>query len=210
MEILSFEETRKLLNKYKVPYCETEIFNFQDKALAFAKKIGFPVVLKIHSRTIFHKSEIGGVRANIKNEDEFIEAWNQINENTKGRNIEGILVQKMLIGKEIAMGMKRDNQFGPVMMFGLGGIFIEVLKDVSFRIAPVNKDEALRMIKEIKGYKILEGYRTGEDINIVKVAEIMVSLSKMSMKEGNIIGMDFNPVIVNEKYAKLADFRIII
>lgn len=210
MEILSFEETRKLLNKYKIPYCETEIFNFQDKALSFAKKIGFPIVLKIHSRTIFHKSEIGGVKANIKNEEEFIEAWNQINENTKGRNIEGILVQKMLIGKEIAMGMKRDDQFGPVMMFGLGGIFIEVLKDVSFRIAPVEKTEAIKMIKEIKGYKILEGYRTGENINISKIAEIIVNLSKMSMKENSIIGMDFNPVIVNEESAKLADFRIII
>ncbi|MFA6251796.1 MAG: acetate--CoA ligase family protein [Candidatus Paceibacterota bacterium] len=210
MEILSFEETRKLLNKYKIPYCETEIFNFSDKALAYAKKIGFPVVLKIHSRTIFHKSEIGGVKANIKNEEEFINAWNQINENTKGRNIEGILVQKMLNGKEIAMGMKRDEQFGPVMMFGLGGIFIEVLKDVSFRIAPVNKEQSLEMIHEIKGYKILEGYRTGDDVNISKIAEIIVNLSKMSMKETNIIGMDFNPVIVNEEYAKLADFRIII
>jgi len=210
MEILSFEETRKLLNKYKIPYCETEIFNFSDKALAYAKKIGFPIVLKIHSRTIFHKSEIGGVKANIKNEEEFAIAWNQINENTKGRNIEGILVQKMLNGKEIAMGMKRDEQFGPVMMFGLGGIFIEVLKDVSFRIAPVNKEQALEMIHEIKGYKILEGYRTGDDVNISKIAEIIVNLSKMSMKESNIIGMDFNPVIVNSEYAKLADFRIII
>jgi acetyl-CoA synthetase (ADP-forming) len=210
MEILSFEETKKLLLKYKIPHCETEIFNFEDKALAFAKKIGFPVVLKIHSRTIFHKSEIGGVKANIKDEKEFTEAWNQINENTKGRNIEGILVQEMLSGKEIAMGMKRDNQFGPVLMFGLGGIFIEVLKDVSFRIAPVDKVEALKMIKEIKGYKILEGYRTGDDVNIPKIADILVGLSKMSMKEDHIIGMDFNPVIVNKESAKLADFRIII
>ncbi|MCK9393291.1 acetate--CoA ligase family protein, partial [bacterium] len=88
--------------------------------------------------------------------------------------------------------------------------FIEVLKDVSFRIAPIDKAEAIKMIKEIKGYKILEGYRTGEDVNVSKIADILVNLSKMSMKEEYIIGMDLNPVIVNKDYAKLADFRIII
>lgn len=210
MEILSFEETKKLLVKYKIPCCDVEIFNFKEKALDYAKRIGFPVVLKIHSRNIFHKTEVGGVKVGIKNEEEFLSAWEDIDESMKGRNIEGIMVQEMLSGKEVAVGMKRDAQFGPVIMFGLGGIFIEVLNDTSLRIAPVNKKEALLMIKQTKGYKLLEGYRGSEVVNIDRVIEIIVALSKMSLGEDYIKGIDFNPVIVNESYARLADFRIII
>ncbi|MDD4409818.1 MAG: acetate--CoA ligase family protein [Candidatus Pacebacteria bacterium] len=210
MEILSFEETKNLFIKYNIPCCQTEIFNVKEKALAYAKKVGFPVVLKIHSKTIFHKSEIGGVKVGIKNEEEFIKAWDEISRNIEGRNIEGLLVQEMVGGREVAMGMKRDNQFGPVLMFGLGGIFIEVLNDVSFRIAPITKAEALVMIKEIKGYKILKGYREGKVVDIQKIADILVSLSKMSLKEEYIKGIDLNPVVVTDTYAKLIDFRVII
>jgi len=210
MEILSFEETKKLFSKYKVPCCETEIFNVKEKALDYATKIGFPVVLKVHSRTIFHKSEIGGVRIGIKDAEEFLEAWEEMSVKMAGRNIEGLLVQEMVSGKEIAMGMKRDEQFGPVLMFGLGGIFIEVLNDVSFRIAPINKDEAIEMIREIKGYKILEGYREGKTVNINKMADILIGLSKMSLKEEYVKGVDLNPIVVTEEYAKLIDFRIIV
>jgi acyl-CoA synthetase (NDP forming) len=210
MEILSFSETRKMLLKYKIPFCKTEIFNSKEKALAYAQKIGFPIVLKIHSRTIFHKSEIGGVRVGINNEDDFVEVWNEMKENTELRNIEGILVQEMINGNEMAIGMKRDPQFGPVLMVGLGGIFIEVLKDVAFRIAPIEKDEALKMIKEIKGYKLLEGYRNREGVNIDKLAVLLVNLSKLSINEKKILSIDFNPVMGNSKSVLVADFRLII
>lgn len=210
MEILSFEETKKLLTKYKIPCCKTEIFQVKEEALDFAKKIGFPVVLKIHSKNIFHKSEAKGVKVNIKNEQEFLASWEEIERNMKGREIEGIMVQEMLSGKEIAVGMKRDGQFGPVVMFALGGIFIEVLNDASLRIVPVSRKEALSMIKEIKSYKILEGYRGSGAVDIEKIAEIIVSLSEMSLAEKYIEEIDFNPVIASKNWAKLADFRIIV
>jgi succinyl-CoA synthetase beta subunit len=210
MEILSFEETKKILLKYKIPFCKTEIFNSKEKALAFAKKTGFPIVLKIHSRTIFHKSEIGGVKTGINNVDEFSAAWDEMKENSELRNIEGILVQEMVSGNEMAIGMKRDPQFGPVLMVGLGGIFIEVLKDVAFRIAPIEKAEALKMIKEIKGYKLLEGYRNREGVNMAKLAALLVNLSKLSANEEKILSIDFNPVMGNNKSVLVADFRLII
>lgn len=210
MEILSFEETKKLLTKYKLPFCRTEIFNSKEKALLFAENLGFPVVLKVHAQKIFHKSEIVGVKTNIQNKEEFETAWEEIQKNVEGKNIEGILVQEMLKGNEVALGMKRDSQFGPVLMFGLGGIFIEIIKDVSFRVAPVNKEEAMEMIKEIKGFKILDGARGRKKVDLDKIAEIIVNVSSLSIKEENIQSIDFNPVMISESRACIADFRIIV
>ena len=210
MEILSFEETKRLLLKYKLPFCRTEIFNSKEKALAFAKQIGFPVVLKIHAQKIFHKSELGGVKVNIKNEEEFVSAWDEIERNIQGKNIEGILVQEMVSGSEVAIGMKRDVQFGPVLMFGLGGIFIEIIKDFSLRIAPTSREEAIEMIKEIKGFEILNGARGKKKVDLNKIAEALVSLSALSMKEEKVQSVDFNPIIITDKQAMITDFRIII
>jgi acyl-CoA synthetase (NDP forming) len=210
MEILSFEETRNLLLKYKLPFCRTEIFNSKEKALAFAKQIGFPIVLKVHAQKIFHKSEIGGVRVNIKNEEEFIASWDEIEKNIQGKNIEGILVQEMVKGSEIAIGMKRDSQFGPVLMFGLGGIFIEIIKDVAFRIAPISIEEAIEMIKETKGFEVLNGARGKKKVDLEKIAGMIINLSNLSMKEEKIQTIDFNPVMVTDKQALITDFRIII
>jgi len=210
MEILSFVETKQLLAKYKIPVCRTEIFNSKEKALAFAEKIGYPVVLKIHAQKIFHKSELGGVKTNISNKEQFDKAWDEIMESIKGKNIEGILVQEMLSGNEVALGMKNDEQFGPVVMFGLGGIFIEIIKDVAFRLAPIGRKEALEMIQEIKGYNILQGARGKKPVDVESIIEMIVNLSKLSAKETNIKSIDFNPVIVNEKKALVADFRVII
>lgn len=210
MEILSFEETRRLLSKYKLPSCRTEIFNSKDKALAFAEKIGFPVVLKVHAQKIFHKSEIGGVKTNIQNKEEFDKAWEEIEKNIRGKNIEGMLVQEMRSGSEIALGMKRDPQFGPVLLFGLGGIFIEIIKDVSLRVAPINKEEALKMIKETKGAKILEGARGKKKADLENIAEMLTNLSNLSIKEEKIQSIDFNPVMVDGEKACIADFRIIV
>lgn len=210
MEILSFEETKKILLKYKLPFCKTEIFNSKEKGLLFAKQIGFPVVLKIHAQKIFHKSEVGGVKVNIKNDEEFIIAWDEIEKNIEGKNIEGILVQEMASGSEVAIGMKRDLQFGPVLMFGLGGIFIEIIKDVALRITPVDKEEAIKMIKEIKGFKILDGARGKKKVDLEKIAEMIVGLSNLSIKEEKVQSIDFNPIMVTDKQALIADFRIII
>jgi acyl-CoA synthetase (NDP forming) len=210
MNILSFKETEIILSKYRIPFCKTEIFNSKDKALLFAKKIGFPVALKIHSQKIFHKSEVNGVKIGIENEEQFNFSWDEMMKNIGGRNIEGLLVQEMAYGNEVAVGMKKDKQFGPVIMFGLGGIFIEIIKDVSFRVAPINRKEALEMIKELKSFKILDGARGREKVNIQKLVDILISLSNLSMKEEHIEAIDFNPIIINKDKALVADFRIIV
>lgn len=207
MEILNFEKTRILLKKYKIPFCRTEIFKSSVKALDFAKKIGFPVVLKIHSAEIFHKSEVGGVKAGIKNEEEFLKAWNEL---SQLKNIEGILVQEMIQGVEMVIGIKRDEQFGPVLMFGLGGIFVEILKDVAFRVGILNRKQALEMIQEIKGYKLLQGYRNQEGVNLSQLADSLVKISRLANERKEIMAIDFNPVIGSKKSILVADFRIVI
>lgn len=209
MNILSFKETELILSKYKIPFCKTEIFNSKEKALLFAQRIGFPVALKVHAQKVFHKSEIKGVKVGIENEEQFNLAWDEMIESIEGKNIEGLLVQEMAHGNEVAIGMKRDKQFGPVLMFGLGGIFIEIIKDVSFRVAPINKNEALEMIKELKSFKILDGARGKEKVNINSLVDILISLSNLSMKEEHIEAIDFNPIMVNKDRACVADFRII-
>ncbi|MFA5228676.1 MAG: acetate--CoA ligase family protein [Candidatus Paceibacterota bacterium] len=209
MNVLSFRETEIILSKYKIPFCKTEIFNSKEKAFLFAKKVGFPVALKIHGQKVFHKSELGGVKINV-NEDNFYSVWDQIIKNVEGKIIEGILVQEMVCGKEVALGMNRDDQFGPTIMFGLGGIFIEIIKDVSLRVVPIDKNEAIKMIKEIKGFKILDGLRGGEKVDINKLADMLVNISNLSLKEENIKSIDFNPVIINKSNALVTDFRIIV
>jgi len=214
MTILDFQRTKELLLKYKIPFSQTEIAKSKKEALISAKRIGYPVVLKIVCADIFHRSDIGGVKVGIGNEEELKKAWDeiliQIKKIKPKVKIEGILVQKMEKGIEVAVGMKRDPQFGPVLMFGLGGVFIEVLKDVVFRVAPVGEKEALKMIKEIKGYKILEGYRSQKPANIKKIAKIISNLSKLSLAEKEIKEIDLNPIIVNESEALACDFKFMI
>ena len=173
----------------------------------FAQKIGYPIVLKVFSHRIFHRTEIGGVKIGIKNEKELRKAFDEL---IKIKGGAGILIQKMVLGKEVALGMKRDSQFGPVLMAGLGGIFVEVLKDVSFRICPVSEREALEMIKGIKGYEILKGHRGQKPVNLKALVKIIVNLSKLSLKEEKIKEIDLNPVIVNKKRALACDFKILV
>lgn len=209
MKLLDFHQTKNLLSKYKIPFFECEIFGLEEikKAESFAKKIGYPLVLKVFSPKIFHRTDISGVITGIKNEKELGNSFLNLG---KIKFVEGILVQKMGKGKEVILGMKRDPTFGPVLMAGLGGIFVEILNDVSFGICPISKREALKMIKEIKGYRVLKGGRNQKGVNIKALIEIMIKLSKLSLEEKDIQEIDFNPVIINEKTAKVADFKFFI
>jgi len=207
MEVLGFEKTKRLLIKYKIPFSRTFLVKSEKEVLSFAKKIGYPLVLKISASKILHKTESNGVKTEIKDEKELKKSFNKL---IKIKNNEGILVQKMEFGKEIALGMKKDPQFGPVIMAGLGGIFIEILKDVSFRICPVSEKEAKEMLKELKAYPVLEGYRGEKGINIKELAGIITKLSQLSLKEKNIKEIDLNPVIVNQKEAKVVDAKFVI
>lgn len=207
MQLLDFQISKKLLSKYKIPFLEIEVFESEKRARQFAKKIGFPVVLKVFSTKIFHRTDIGGVKVGLGNEKEFNTAFIKL---SKIKDVEGVLVQKMGQGEQIVLGMKRDAQFGPTLMFGLGGIFVEILKDISFRVCPVSTKEALKMIKEIQGYSILKGARTGKKVNINALVNMIVGLSKLSLKEKSIKEIDLNPVITNEKGAWAADFKFFV
>ena len=203
--MFNFSQTKKLLNQYKIPLVKNFLLK-SDSQLDYIKKyLSWPIVIKISNQKIIHKTEIKGV-AKVNNEQEFKDKFNQLSQ-IKGN--EGIVVQPFIRGIEIIIGMKKDAQFGPVLMFGLGGILVELFKDVSFRIAPVKIKEAREMIKEIKLYPILNGYRGQEKINTNQLAKILVNLSKLSLKEKAISQIDFNPIIVNSKEALVVDAKII-
>lgn len=207
MEILSFKEAKDILLKYKMPFCQTEIFDSLSKAMTYAEEIKFPVVLKAYGKNIFHRTEKDGVATNIKTKEEFRKEWNNIYDNFK--EIEGILVQEMVKGKEFIIGMNRDNQFGPVLIFGMGGIYTELYKDVSLRLSPVSRKDVLEMMRETKAYDIIKGFR-GEGIDEEKMIDLILKLSNLSLKERRIKSIDFNPVIGNKKELLIVDFKIVI
>jgi acyl-CoA synthetase (NDP forming) len=180
-----------------------------------AEKIGYPIVLKIVSPQVLHKSDAGGVLINIKDEKGLREGYNTILKNVK-RNvpdakITGILVQEMApSGTEVIVGSTNDPTFGPTIMFGLGGIFVEILKDVSFRLAPITRTDADEMVKEINAYKILEGARGMPPADQETIVGILLATSKMLMECPEIKELDMNPVIVYEKGARIVDARVIL
>lgn len=210
--MIQTEKSFALLKRYAIPYTDWKIAKKPEQAVRAAAKIGFPVAMKIISKKVVHKSDIGGVKINLKNKQEVLNAFEEITRNVKEKaktKPEGILVQKMESGTEVIIGLKRDAQFGPVVMFGLGGIFVEVLKDVSLRIAPLTKEDCVEMIEEIKGSAMLKGVRGQKPVNINALIKILIAVSNIGMKNKNIIEMDLNPVIVNEKSATVVDVRII-
>lgn len=189
IKLLNYKKTERLLKKYNLPLAKSKFYDITEK-------IKFPVVLKVEG--ILHKTEEGAVKI-INNKLEL--------ENFTKKFKKNILMQEFIKGNEVIVGSKKDPQFGNVIIFGLGGIFVEVLKDISFRVCPVNKKDALDMIKEIKGFKVLQGYR-GEKANINKIADIIVKTSNLVEKE-KVEEIDFNPIIVNNKEAKIVDAKII-
>ncbi|MDD3170217.1 MAG: acetate--CoA ligase family protein [Candidatus Pacebacteria bacterium] len=207
MEILSFKETKNLLLKYGLPFCETGIFDSLDKALNYAEEIGYPVVLKAYGKDVFHRTETGGVVVGIKDKEELKKEWEIMKE--KFREVEGFLVQETIKSRELILGMKRDEQFGPVLMFGLGGVFAELYKDVSLRVAPIDKKEAEGMIEETKAREIVKGFR-GEGVNKEKLVDLLIRLSKLSLKERMIKSIDFNPIMGNKKEVLIVDFKIVV
>lgn len=202
-----------VLKRYGLQYSPYIFADSPSKAAKAAKKMGFPVVMKIASDDIIHKSDVGGVRAGIMSEQEVISAYdimiNSVRKKSKKARIKGIYLQKMHKGIEVIIGLKQDPQFGPAVIFGLGGIFVEILKDTSLRIAPINRNDALDMISEIKSSAILKGARGTKPANIDALALLLTKISRIGENK-SIKEIDFNPVIVNEKSAVIVDARIIV
>lgn len=200
---------------YGIPVPRFKVARKRKEAVKSADELGYPVVLKIISPDIIHKNDAGGVVLNINTGKEVQKAYREILANVKqykpDAEIFGILVEEMVPpSTEIVVGGIRDPQFGPTLMFGLGGIFVEILKDVAFRICPITRRDALEMISEVKGYQILEGYRGQPAVDINKIIEILLGTSKLIMEYPEIKELDLNPVIVYEKEAKVVDSKIIL
>jgi len=208
-------EAKIVCMEYGIPVTRFKVALTQDEAMVFADQIGYPVVLKIVSPDILHKWDVGGVALDLKNAGEVEGAYKRILSNVKrhkpSARIVGMLVQEMAASStEVIVGSMKDPQFGPALMFGLGGIFVEVLKDVTFRIAPITEMEAKEMITEVKGYPILKGYRGQPPADINALVRILVSTSKLVMDHMEIKELDLNPILIYEKGAKTVDARIII
>lgn len=204
-------KAKNLLEKNHIKFVKGILIS-KEKDLDKCKTLGFPMAMKIISKDISHKSDVGGVKLDIKNIEEAHKAFEEILKNSKKKmpkaKIDGIFVQKMIQGKQIIIGGKNDEQFGQTIVFGLGGIFVEVLKDVSLRICPITEKEAQEMITEIKGYPILKGIRGEKSINFKELEKALVNTSNLLMKS-KIKELDINPLIATDKEIIAVDVRII-
>lgn len=213
--VLTEIEAKQALSAIGIACTDTQLARTPEEAVALAEKFGYPVVLKISSQDITHKSDAGGVKVNIASRVQVEEAWQAIMTAVRPQypdaDIEGISVQPMArSGIEVIVGMIKDPKFGPVLMFGLGGVLVEVLKDVAFRIVPLEGDDALKMIHEIKGKKLLDGYRGQEPADIPALAEMLMKLSAFVDQTPDIKEIDMNPVFAYSDGAVVVDARIIL
>jgi succinyl-CoA synthetase beta subunit len=213
MKALDFFETEKLMRKYGFDFVKSRFCLNKNEAKKLADRLKYPLVLKISSRTIFHKTELAAVETGIESKSQLERAFERIVSSLEKQKlldqIDGFLLQEQVKGRELAIGMKRDPSFGPVLMFALGGIFVELLKDASFRIAPVSAAEAKAMIREIKGRELLGTFRGQEAVNLEKIVKLITALSRLSLEE-DIKEVDLNPVVANKKGALVADARFLV
>ncbi|MHB1252558.1 MAG: acetate--CoA ligase family protein, partial [Candidatus Humimicrobiaceae bacterium] len=198
---LGENESRKVLEAYKIRVPQAITARNIAEAKAFTKKVGYPVVLKIDSPDILHKTDVGGIKVGIRNDLELETGFNDIISSVKDKkpeaNIRGISIQEMIMDKqETIIGINKDPQFGPMIMFGLGGIYVEILKDVSFRIAPIIESDAREMIEEIKAVKLLKGARGAKPSDINSIVEILLKISQLVTDFPEIMEMDINPLFV--------------
>jgi acyl-CoA synthetase (NDP forming) len=207
--MLTLEKSLKILKKWKIPIVKT-FYSLELKDLEKAfDRMRKPSVLKVYSPDIIHKTEIGCIYTDIKTKNELREAYEKILKNVfsfnKNARIEAFLLQEKIDGIELIIGAKNDENFGKIIIFGLGGIYAEIFKDISIRVLPIKEKDVESMIKQIKGYKILKGYR-GKKFNLEALKKLILKTAKLFENE-NIKEIDFNPVFLNEKEARVVDWK---
>jgi acyl-CoA synthetase (NDP forming) len=213
--VLTEVESKQLLSRAGIDVVETRLATSREEAVSISGELGFPVVLKIASPDIIHKSDAGGVRLGLENARAVERAYDEITQSAKQKypkaRILGVVVQKMARpGVEVIIGMSQDEQFGPVLMFGLGGVLVEVLKDVSFRLVPLAKRDAAEMVREIKGYPLLEGYRGREAVKISYLENLLLKVSDFVEKNPEVKELDLNPIFAYSDGALAVDARVIL
>ena len=208
-------EAKELLRQAGIAVVETRLAVSKEQAAAISQQLGFPVVLKIVSADVVHKTDAGGVKLGLKTAVQVGKAWDEIMKSVKkavpNAKIEGVSVQPMAKpGVEVIIGMSKDAQFGPVLMFGLGGIFVEIIKDVSFRIVPLFKRDAKEMVREIKGFPLLNGYRGSEPVDIANLENLLLKVSVFVEQNPEIKELDLNPIFAYRDGAVAVDARVIL
>jgi acyl-CoA synthetase (NDP forming) len=197
----------RLLERYGFKLLPYKLAASEDEAAAAAKRIGYPVALKIVSEEISHKSDIGGVKVKIRDEAALRLAYKEIMDNVKGHKVDGILVQKMARkGIELIIGGKKDPQFGHMIVLGLGGIYVEIFRDVTARICPVTDDDVKEMVEELKSHPLLEGARGAKPIDMKALRGMVLGVCKFIMEE-DIKEIDLNPVVFDENGGDIVDVR---
>jgi acetyltransferase len=196
-------KSKDILKAYGFQTMEGRLTASLEEAVEIARFIGFPVAMKVVSPSIIHKSDLGGVRLNIGSSQEVADAYDlmmlRIKKHAPNAIVEGIYVEKMAEkGLEVIIGMTRDPQFGPMLMFGLGGIFVEVMKDVTFHLAPITEAEAVQMLKSTRSYQLLEGKRGLKEVDINAIAVSLQRISQLTTDFPQIVELDINPLIVGE------------
>ncbi len=213
--VLTEIESKQVLAAAGIPVAEAQLATTAEEAGKAAKKVGYPVVIKIVSPDITHKSDVGGVRVGLESQKEVIAAFEEmlgaVREVQPKARIDGVAVQHMApAGTEVIIGMSKDPQFGPVLMFGLGGVLVEVLKDVAFRIVPLEPRDARQMVREIKGYPVLEGVRGQPPADVAALESLILKLSEFVEANPQIDELDLNPVFAYPDGVIAVDARIVI
>ena len=216
-KFLLANEARDVMKAAHIPIPKSHIARSLDEVVRYSEQIGYPVVMKIVSRDIVHKSDAGGVALDLENRNEVIDAYQAIIQSCKAYDpnakIEGIDVSEMARpGTELIIGARRDKSFGPIVMFGLGGIYVEVMKDITFRAFPLSRNEVMNMIKEIKSYPLLLGVRGESKKDINGIVDIIIKLGTIIQKCKNISDIEINPLLAYEQGegVKALDIRIIL
>ena len=207
---LSEYESKQVLAAYQIPVTREILVNDVKDLMNATQEIGYPLVLKGCSAEITHKTEKGLIQVDIRNNKEARAAFEEIMSNMKSAE-HGVLVQEMVKGKrELVIGLTRDAQFGPCVMFGLGGIFTEILKDISFRVAPLEKRDALEMMHDIKGHKILEAVRGMEAADLDALADILIKVGQIGLENEKVKEIDINPVIISGSKPVAVDALVVL
>jgi acetyltransferase len=214
-KVLSHEEVKKILDDYHLPIVREGVATTADEAIRISNTIGYPIVLKILSPDISHKTEAHGVKLNLRSGREVEEACSDLLTKLRtyqsGAKAEGFLIQEMVEdGIETIVGLHQDPTFGPVLMFGIGGVWVELLRDISFRVLPIHRLDAIDMVEEIKGSHLFKGFRGKPPLDTDSLHEILLSVSRLGSDLPEIQEMDLNPVFVREHGTLIADARIIV
>lgn len=212
--VLNYEESRRVMELAGIPLNKMKVAKDLEESIQRANEVGYPIVLKVISEDVIHKSDSGGVEVGIKSDNELSKSYHEMMENVLSfypdAKIEGVSVEEMVGGVELLIGTNTDAQFGKMIALGIGGIFVEVYKDVSFRLIPVSSKDVKDMIDEIKGKAMFDGFRGLPKVNLDELTSLILTISKLIEDYPIIFEMDLNPVVATENGLRAIDARIIL